>query len=122
MAQLPEDRFIIEVALTHDHFEGRRTPDYFQALAVPLAVDAHAMIADAVGEPLWDESVPLTPPVLFETIEQDTGFGGFLEQVIEVDADSEPERVEFSIEGPDDCGICAGLSEMELVSQGRLAQ
>ncbi len=122
MAELPEDRYIIEVALTHDHYEDRRLPDYIQAFAVPLAVDAHAMIADAVGEPLWDEAVPLTPPVLYGIVAEDVGFDGFLERVIEGDEDSEPERVEFSIEGPDDCGICAALTEQELVSQGRMAQ
>ena len=65
MAQLPTDRYIVEIALTHDHQDGQRLPDYIQAMAVPLVVDAHAMIADAVGEPLRDEAVPVTPPVLF---------------------------------------------------------
>mgnify|MGYP001595369491 CR=1 FL=1 len=123
MAELPEDRYIIEVALTHDHYEGQRTPDYIQAMAVPLAVDAHAMIADAVGEPLWDEAVPFSFPMLFDIIEQDIGFDGFCERVGEDLAgfDNQPERFEFSVEGPDDCGICAALVETDLRSRGMLA-
>lgn len=121
MAELPTDRYIVEIALTHDHFEGQRMPDCFQALAVPLAVDAHAMIADAVGEPLWDEAVPVTPPVPFDIIEQDTGFGRFCELAAECwPEDNQPERFDFSLEGEDDCAICKALVETDLRSQGKV--
>lgn len=107
-------QYLIEIVMTHEHYEGRRLPDCFQAMFVPLSgtpVD---------GEPEWDSARPLTPPVLFSLIEQDTGLGQFLELIAEA-LTEEPERIEWSLEGPDNCVICDALAKQELVSQGRLA-
>ena len=108
--------FLIEISLTHDHWRGVRLPGYFQALAVPL---------DGDGEPTWEWAEPATPPVLYGIVE-DVGFDAFLERTAEALGDlAEPptadnSRIEFSVEGPEDCCICSALAETDLRSQGRL--
>lgn len=123
-------QYLIEIVLTHDHHEGQRLPDCFQAMLVPLSgtpVD---------GGPEWESARPLTPPVMCIMATDDDAFrpegtdlfGRFLQMVGNEAAAGvlgrnelgEPERIEFSLEGPDDCVICSALTQQELVSQGKL--
>lgn len=119
--------YMIQIVLSHDHHEGQRLPDCFQAMIVPLKCE------HAEGEPDWDSARPLTPPVMCclagEGPRGTDLFGRFLQMVgNEAGAfgvlnvlDGEPERVEFSLEGPDDCAICQAAAQQELVSQGWLS-
>lgn len=103
--------FIIEISLTHDH-SGLGTPAHFTAYLVPL-----------VGENKredTDNARSLTLPLAFDTLDHtDQGFNEFLAMAAD-GFEGEPFRVDFSLEGEDDCMVCVGQREVELISQGRM--
>lgn len=120
-------QYLIEITLTHEHYEGQRLPDCFQAMLVPLSG------TPMDGGPEWDSARPLTPPVMcvmateYPVKEHGTDlFGRFL-QMTGNEAGvlgllgGGPERIEFNLEGPEDCAVCDALAKQELVSQGRLS-
>jgi hypothetical protein len=124
------DKFIIEIALTHDHFEGQRTPDYFQAMLVPLGAD---------GDPDWSYGEPICGPLAENQAGEIDGrdgpvpildllTDGFNKWLEELDFGlatghslADVDRIEWGLEGPDDCAVCPALAQQELVSQGRLS-
>ncbi len=123
-------KFIVRIALTHDHFEGRRQPDYFQAIFIPL---------DFEDKPEWEWAEPTWRPLAESEAGEIDGRNGPV-PILDLLTDGlnkwldeldfglaighgfgNAERIEWSLEGPDDCAICPALIQQELVSQGKLA-